>query len=105
MQVADLDTRIIIKSKTATLNEVGGEVITWSTVRAVWAQKRYKPSKEFYRSGRTFGEESVLFVIRYMGNVDVTMRVEHGSTVYNITNVNHSDDRKSWTELTCSRVY
>lgn len=104
MEVAKLDRKVSIESKQITLDQVGGEVITWVPVASVWAAKRFRPGREWYQAGRTISEALVWFVLRYRADLDTTMRLVDSSEVYDILSIAPDETRKHFMQFECRVV-
>jgi len=77
--------RIDIDQRVATQDAQGGESFTWSP----WASKvpaEIAPlsAREFLAANQVHGEAVARITIRWREGLDPTMRIRHGSDVYNI---------------------
>lgn len=104
MKIAELDRQIIISSKTITLDSVGGEVETWSTLHTVWAKRTSRPSREFYEAGRVISEQLYYYTIRHLTDLNTTLRLTDGSDIFDILEIRYSDQRDYMVQLTCRKV-
>jgi SPP1 family predicted phage head-tail adaptor len=106
MQAGKLNRRILIEQKTAVQDPYGEETVTWSTWKTVWANVRPMSGNQYYQaSGQTIEARVTTEIrIRYLDGINVeTMRVKHGSEVYEIDTVLHQEERRRQMSLMCRR--
>jgi SPP1 family predicted phage head-tail adaptor len=84
MNIGRLDRRITIQRKTTTRDANGGEVVTWSDWKTVWASKADQGSREFRSAGALYAETTTIFGIRYLAGVTGQDRIVYRETVYDI---------------------
>ena len=80
----NLDRRINIKKKTATINSYGEEVITYVNHATVWAKKEDLSSTERLIAAQLQGQIDTKFIIRFRNDIEPTMIIVHDGTEYKI---------------------
>jgi SPP1 family predicted phage head-tail adaptor len=76
MRAGRLDRRITIQGKVVTQDEFGGEVVTWSDVATVWAEKIENRGQERFSAQQFVGKSAKTFKIRWSATVAV-VTTEH----------------------------
>ena len=104
MEAGDLNRRIIIETPTITRDTYGAEILTWSTLTAVWASKQHKASREFYVAQKINSEITDLFVIRFRTGLTTKMRVNFDAKYYDILGADDPDGRRVKIQLLCKVV-
>ena len=84
MKAGNLDRRIRIETKSATLDSYGQQVVTWSLLAEVWAEIDPKSGREIMASMQTTPEQVKVFRIRYLPTVTETCRIVYRSEAYDI---------------------
>lgn len=102
MQIGRLNRRVVIQAKSATRDEYGAEVTTWTPWKTVWAHVRPLTGSAYLQASQRTVEAlvSAEIVIRFLTGIEPDrMRVLHGSDVYEIESVMHRDERRRETVL------
>jgi SPP1 family predicted phage head-tail adaptor len=88
IEAGRLRHRIDIDDKVESQDETGDPVVTWNPW-AVSVPAAIEPLKgnEFAGANQLLGRASVLIIIRWRAGVLRTMRLRHGTTIYNIVDV------------------
>lgn len=84
MRAGPLDRRISIERPASVQDAAGQPVPGWELVAERWAQKRDVRGRERFAAEQTIGEETAVFLIRWLAGIDATMRVLHDGKVYGI---------------------
>jgi len=88
MQAGKLRHYIDIESRAETKDATGYPVVTWTAFASgVRASIEPLSAKEFVAQDATLGQVVARIVIRYIAGVLPTMRIKHGSDIYNIQGV------------------
>ncbi len=93
MNAGALDTRITIQSKNASIDGYGGEVITWTNERTVWAQAEPWRLRERISMRRQSGDALVSFMVRYPVDISLDKRVLVGDVAYSVIEIDASRKR------------
>lgn len=103
--VYSLDRRILIQAKAAGRDEAGGPINTWVNVLPgdgmVWANILDLTGRQFVAAGGTHNAVQTEIRIRRRTGLVPSMRVLHGSVVYDIQAVLERD--RTWLVLMCSK--
>jgi SPP1 family predicted phage head-tail adaptor len=70
----------------------------------VYAAKSDVSGREFFQAHAVNAEDIVTFTIRWRDDIDTTWRVQHGSDVYNVLEVNHLGYMLDYLRLKCRNV-
>lgn len=101
MQAGKLDSLVTIQQQTATQDDFGQTVETWTAVATVWAEVRDITGKEFVAAQATQNTVQTVITIRVRDGIKPSMRAVHGADVYNIEAVLRR--KKDALMLMCSR--
>lgn len=103
--IGDLDQRITLQSYTASQNDTGEEVNTYSTLATVWAQVRYASGDERIMADREVAVADCIFKIRYRSTVTEKTRILFGTTTYDILHIaDRIEGRMRYMELTAKKI-
>lgn len=88
LRAGRLRHRITIKTRVDTKDGTTGAVaVTWTEFATVMAEIVPLSAREFNQAAQMQSNLAARITIRYLGGVLPSMRIEHGSTVYNIEGV------------------
>lgn len=88
MRPQRLRHRIDIDKRELVQDPMGGETLTWVPfATGIPAEVAPLSAREFLSANQVHGEVTARITIRWMDGLDATMRVRHGSMVYNIAGV------------------
>lgn len=87
MEAGRLTQRVTIQSAGVTRNSIGEEVRSWSDVATVWAEIRPLSARELINAKAAMAQVTTRITIRYRAGLLPSMRVVHGTTVYQITEI------------------
>jgi len=79
-----LDRRIRIERKVSGRDAMGGETISYTLRRQVWASVIYTRGREAYLSSQVTESTDIEFRVRWSADIAVTDRVVFDGTVYDI---------------------
>jgi len=79
--------RVEIQKQRQSRDSEGGVVVAWEKVATVWAGIEPLSAREKLMADQVQSELVARIVIRYMDGIDSSMRIKHGSKVYNIAGV------------------
>ena len=80
-----------------------GEVTTsWTPLTQIWAQVKDLSGREWYEARQLpEGEVSTEITVRFRADIGRTMRIQHGTTIYEIVAVLDRDGRRKFLRLMC----
>lgn len=84
MRAGRMDRRITIERRADVQDAAGEPVPGWDLVAERWAQKRDVRGRERFAAEQEIGEETAVFVIRWLAGIDSSMRIRHDGKVYGI---------------------
>ena len=101
MRAGRLRHRVTMQDRVDTADGKGGNVITWTDNRVVWAAIEPKKGNQFYDSQTETAEIEGKITIRYFSGFDPTMRVNwtSRSRIFEIEAVVNPDERNKMLEL------
>jgi len=104
MRAGQLRHRIAIEQKTAGQDANGEEVIAWANWATVWASVEPLRGQEYTAFQTQQASVDTRIRVRYRDGITTdTMRVTHGSDVYDIESVIHVMERNREVYLMCRR--
>lgn len=89
------------KEQSPDLDEAGQPVFGWVAVCNPWANIKHQTGAESIRSGADVSIVKASIRIRYREDIDNTMRVLHGATIYNIRAVLPDEHGREYLDLVC----
>ena len=109
MRAGELRHRIDIKVPTTTRDSVGTEVVSWTTLRTVWAAIWPLRGKEYLTAEQV--QSAVTHRIRMRrlpedirSQLDSKCRLEFGSRTFYIEHVINPDERNIYLEFMCKEA-
>ncbi|MCB2300652.1 phage head closure protein [Clostridium tagluense] len=84
MEIGKLNNRITFQKLENIVNENGFNIETWVNINTVWASATNLHGREFYSAMAVQSEKTVKFGLRYMKNLDTSMRIVFGKKTVNI---------------------
>jgi len=102
LEAGKLRHKVQLQSITTTRDEFGGVVKAWATVANTFADISYVSGKEYIVSGQLKAPITARLTIRKRANVDATMRVLYGNTVFDIQTVLPDLNMNEYLTLMCS---
>ncbi len=102
MRSGKLNNKIIIESKTETIDSVGDSIETWATFATVWAEVKTQSGREFQSAREQHSELTHIVTLRYLSGATSKMRVNNGGDYYNILSVFDPSTRKREMKLYCN---
>lgn len=106
--VGDLNSRVTIQTRSATINDRGAEVLAWTTLATVAAHVRNIAGTERESDSHIIATVTHEVTIMYRADVTALHRIswtKSGVTrILAIQDVNDFEDRKRWLVLRCLEV-
>jgi SPP1 family predicted phage head-tail adaptor len=104
VEIGDLRHRITFQKLTTSVNENGFEVETWEDMRTVWAAVSNLHGREYFAAAAVQAENTVKFTIRYLPDIDTTMRISFRDKQYNITSIDNIKYQNRFIEIKALEV-
>ena len=82
--IGNMDREIVLKSKTTTKDDWNYDVITYSDLATVWAQKIERMAGELVGQSQLVSQNRVDWVIRHRTDVAADMIISYNSQTYEI---------------------
>ena len=102
MRAGQLNTKILIESKTNSIDGVGENIETWSTFADVYANVQTKSGREFIHASAQNAELSHVVTVRYLTGLTSEMRINNGGSYLNILSVFDPDGKKREMKAHCN---
>lgn len=108
MRSGKLDRRIVIEVRSATKNGVGEEVITWTTLVTIWAERVPQSVTQKFNTQQLYAEVDTIFRTRWFpqGHLldPLDHRVKYRDRVYDIHGTHEIGRRDGVMILTKARL-
>ena len=104
MNPGELRHRITLQRLTTTTNENGFEMEEWTDVKTVWASITNLHGKEYYEAAAIQMENTVKFTVRYIKDLDTSMRILFKDKQYNITSIDNIKYENRFIEIKALEV-
>lgn len=89
MMIGDLKHRITFQILVTANNKNGFEEEIWEEYKTVWASASNLSGREYYQAAAIHAEKTVKFMIRYVNDIDESMRILFNQTLYDITAIDN----------------
>ena len=105
MNAGKLRKLITIQQPSATNDEYGAQVITWSSFGVDrWADVKPLNGREYFAGQQFQSKVDTRFTLRYLAGVTPKMRILCDSLSYDIESVINIDARDRELQIMCSRI-
>jgi SPP1 family predicted phage head-tail adaptor len=104
MEISALNKRITIQELKTTINENGFEVEDWIDFKTVWAGVSNLHGREYFEAAAVQMESTVKFTIRYLAEIDTSMRILFKGRYYNITSIDNIKYKNRFIEIKAMEV-
>lgn len=104
MPAGRLRHRIIVEKATESRSAHGDVERSWATFATVWAEIRPLNSREAVEALQVREQVTHFIKLRELSGLTPSMRVKHGSRVFNITGIRDIDERGKVQVLTAVEV-
>lgn len=101
MDISSLNRRIVIQRPGTTQDSIGQPIAAWSDVDHVWASIRMQTGLGSIRAGADASTIPVSIRVRYRTDLDASMRIVHGATVYAVKAVMPDEAGHQYTDMVC----
>lgn len=104
MEISALSKRITLQELKTNINENGFEIEEWIDFKTVWAAVSNLHGREYYEAAAVQAENTVKFTIRYLPNIEPTMRILFKGKQYNITSIDNIKYANKFIEIKAMEV-
>lgn len=104
MSIGDLRHRITFQRLTSAVNENGFEMETWQDYKTVWASVSNLSGREYYQAAAIQAEKTVKFLVRYIEDIDTSMKILFKEKQYNITSIYDMKYKNKYIEIKALEV-
>lgn len=87
-----LKHKITIQAPSTTEDELGQQKVSWTDYKTVRCMIKTLQGREYFEAAATQSESNVRFVMRYMSDIDSTMRIIYKGKIYDIVAPPINDD-------------
>lgn len=103
VEAGKLRHRIEFQKLVTTVNSYGEQVTEWQYYAKAWAQIVPLSAKEFMAAQQGQSEITARIMTRFIKGLEPTMRILHGSTLYNIAGIlPDPDSGREWVTIPVS---
>jgi len=99
VNIGNMRQRILFQQRSPGVDALGQPSTTWLTVCEVWAEITALTGRELTVGRLERAESSTRLVVRYRSGLSTAMRVQHGATFYDITEISDLDGRKRFLQI------
>lgn len=104
MNIGRLRHRIIIQQPHHRPNGYGATVAEWQDLHHVWAEVRPISGRELFSANQIHTEATMQIWLRYLPNVDHTMRVKFGERTFEIVAIQNWREQNRTLQLQCKEL-
>lgn len=104
MDIGELKHRITFQKLVTDINENGFEMEDWQDYKTVWAAITNLHGREYFEAAAVKAENTVKFKIRYIQNIEPTMRIIFKGKRYNITSIDNIKYANKFIEIKAMEV-
>lgn len=104
MEIGALRHRITFQELTTSVNENGFEEQNWEGYKTVWAAVSNLHGREYYAAAAVQAENTVKFTIRYLPDINTSMRILFRGKQYNITAIDNIKYQNRYLEIKAQEV-
>jgi len=88
-----LNTKIIIQKPVEIKNSIGEDITSWSDFSYQWANIAPLSGREYLSNNELRSSVTHRIFIRFIKGVDSSMRIKHGSRIFDIDSIINTDER------------
>lgn len=104
MNPGELRHRIKLQKLTSIVNENGFEIDEWIDFKTLWASVSNLHGREYFQAAAVQKENTVKFVIRYIKDLDSSMKIRFKDKSYNIIQIDNIKYENKFIEIKALEV-
>ncbi|MHC1749469.1 MAG: phage head closure protein [Cellulosilyticaceae bacterium] len=99
MEIGKLNKRITIQRDSQIVNDEGYSVVEWKDITTIWASIKNLHGTEFFQAQQANSRATCKFTIRYIQELDTSMRIVYNGSNYNILYIDNIDEANRYLEI------
>lgn len=104
MKSEELKHKIVIQKYVNGVNDNGFETEEWQDFKTVWASVSNLYGREYFEAAAIQEENTVKFTIRFINEIDESMRIKFRDKQYNITSIDNIKYENKFIEIKTMEV-
>lgn len=104
MEIGELRHRITFQKLVSNPNENGFDIEEWIDIKTVWSAISNLYGREYFEAAAVQAEKTVEFTIRYLPDIDVSMRILFMDKQFNITSIDNIKYKNKFIEIKAMEV-
>lgn len=104
MEIGRLRQRITLQKQVNVRNSYGSVVTEWQNMTTVWAEIKPISGREYFASQQVQSEVTTQITLRYLADIEPTMRVKFNERHFEIISVINPQERNITLQLMCKEV-
>lgn len=104
MKSEELKHKVVIQKYVNGVNDNGFEEETWQDYKTVWAFVSNLYGREYFEAAAIQAEKTVKFTIRFINEIDESMRIKFREKQYNITSIDNIKYENKFMEIKAMEV-
>lgn len=104
VEIGTLKHRITLQKPVTIVNPNGFEVETWENYKTLWAAASNLHGREYYAAAAVQAENTVKFTIRYLPDINTSMRILFRDKQYNIIAIDNIKYQNRYLEIKAQEV-
>ncbi|WP_373181214.1 phage head closure protein [Clostridium butyricum] len=104
MDIGNLKHRVTFQRFTTVANDNGFEEEAWVDFKIVWAAISNLHGREYFEAAAVQAEKTVKFIIRFIKDIDESMRIKFRDKQYNITSIDNIKYANKFIEIKAMEV-
>ncbi|WP_123053084.1 phage head closure protein [Clostridium sp. JN-1] len=104
MDIGNLKHRVTFQRFTTVVNDNGFEEEAWVDFKIVWAAISNLHGREYFEAAAVQAEKTVKFTIRFIKDIDESMRIKFRDKQYNITSIDNIKYANKFIEIKAMEV-
>lgn len=99
--ITPLNRRITIQVPGTAQDSIGQTISAWTDLCTAWASIRMQTGIGYIRAGADASTVPVSIRVRYRTDLNASMRIVHGATIYAVKAVMPNEADRDYTDMVC----
>ncbi len=104
VEIGTLKHRITLQKPVHVVNPNGFEEQSWQDVKTLWAAASNLHGREYYAAAAVQAENTLKFTIRYLPDINTSMRILFRGKHYSITSIDNIKYQNRYLEIKAQEV-